>query len=119
MLEKIKKNKLVIVLFIFLAAIFYMYCLNVNLKFLPTGKFLYSVESPNNLYRLNAYIVDGGTLSADAIRVELVYIFEGRTKNIYWRYPMSTVEMEWIDNEFVIINGIKLNARRDIYEYKN
>ena len=39
--------------------------------------------------------------------------------NIYWNYHEDHAEVEWIDDETVIINGIQLNVLTEIYDFRN
>ena len=119
MIMKIKKHKIgAIILVLVIVIISFMYYFSTSINYLPKGNYLYSVESPNKEFKLNAYIVNGGSLSGDAIRVELENSINNNTKNIYWKYPISNVDINWLDNSNVIINDIKLNIHTDIYKSK-
>ncbi|MDD3392600.1 MAG: DUF5412 family protein [Bacilli bacterium] len=119
MIVKIKKYKWLIIIFaIVLIVIGAIYYFDNSMNYLPKGEYLYSVEAPDKKFKVNAYFIDGGPISGDAIRVELVNTVNDNTKNIYWKYPISTVDIKWIDNETVVINDIKLNIYTDIYKYK-
>jgi hypothetical protein len=87
---------------------------------LPKGEFLYKVDSPTKEYTINIYIASGTNVTvSDSIRGELV--FNNRikfSKNIYWQYRQSWVDVIWLDNYTVNINGVILDVRRDIYDFR-
>ena len=109
----IKKYTLVLILIISIFAIIKFF--SNNLLFLPKGEIIETLISQDNKHTMNAYIIDGGSLSANAIRVEIINNKTKKVKNIYWSYPENEVEIKWIDNETVIINNIKLNIYKDTY----
>lgn len=85
------------------------------LLFLPEGKKIISKKSPNNQYMLNIYLIDGGSLSANALRGEIV---KGNKKyNVYWCYSDCefNVKVKWLDNTNIEINDLKLNINKDKY----
>ncbi|MEG6611795.1 DUF5412 family protein [Pseudoclostridium thermosuccinogenes] len=49
---------------------------------------------------------------------KLIYNKNGKTKNIYWQYHCEKAEIEWINDEIVIINGVELNVKSEIYDYR-
>lgn len=121
MIMKIRNNKLK---YVFIPLSLVIIIIIINLKSLdmnniPEGKYITSIESPNKDYKLNAYLIDGGSLSGDSIRVELENINTNKIINIYWGYPYSNVNMEWINNDVVLINDKKLNVHRDTYNWRN
>jgi len=86
---------------------------------LPTGEYITEETSPNGTYTLKAY-VSSPSLSADAVRGELIFNERnGKTKNIYWNYRESTAKIEWIDDDTVVINGHKLNAPKEKFDFRN
>ena len=86
---------------------------------LPTGEYLTEKTSPNGSYTLKAY-ASSPSLSGDAVRGELVFNERsGKMKNIYWNYKESTAEIEWLDNQTVVINGHKLVVPNGKYDWRN
>ena len=86
---------------------------------IPTGEYLTEEMSPDGTYTLKAY-VSGTSLSADAVRGELVFNKgNGKTKNIYWNYPESTAKIEWLDNKTVVINGHTLEVPNEKFDFRN
>ncbi|MGG7144172.1 DUF5412 family protein [Clostridium nigeriense] len=37
---------------------------------------------------------------------------------MYWQYHCEKAELEWISDEVIKINGIKLNIKKEIYDYR-
>ena len=85
---------------------------------LPTGEYLTGKMSPDGTYTLKAY-VSSPSLSSDAVRGELVFNKRnGETKNIYWNYRESAAQIEWLDNQTVVINGHTLEVPNDKYDWR-
>jgi hypothetical protein len=86
---------------------------------LPDGEFLTEAKSPTGEYTVKAYVSMSGATVADAVRGEVVYHQKkNRKKNIYWGYRKSTAEIVWIDDHTVSINGIELDVRKDVYDFR-
>lgn len=92
-----------------------VHLLSNSMLFLPKGENIETIISPDGLNTMNAYFIDGGTLSANSIRVEMVNNEDGIAKNIYWGYRENEVSLEWLNNEYVVVNGIILNIYKDTY----
>ncbi|MFS0823204.1 DUF5412 domain-containing protein [Bacillus sp. 1P02SD] len=87
---------------------------------LPTGEYLTEETSPDGTYTLKAYLTDGGATVSYSIRGELVLNKQNKkTKNIYWNYREETADIEWIDNDTVVINGHTLNVPKDKFDFRN
>lgn len=90
-----------------------------NINHLPEGQFLSIAESPNHEYSVKAYVSKSGATVADAVRVEVIYHKKkDKTKNIYWAYRESEAEIKWVNNDTVSINGIELDVRKDVYDFR-
>lgn len=81
------------------------------------GELINSVESPNKAYTINAYLHEN-SLSSDAVRCEVVNNVNDKSRNIYWDYPRSSAEIYWTGEESVNINGVELNIKTDIYDFR-
>lgn len=84
---------------------------------IPKGTFIKQFISPSGKYDLNAYSVDGGSLSNDGIRVEIVWR-NGYKKNIYWDFPQDLVEITWINDHTVLINNHKIDIDTEVYDWR-
>ena len=86
---------------------------------LPEGEYLTEATSPNGEYTVNAYVSRSGATVADAVRGEVVYHQKrDRKKNIYWAYRESTADIVWIDDHTVSFNGMELDVRKDVYDFR-
>lgn len=86
---------------------------------LPEGELLTTTLSPNEQYSVNVYISKSGATVADAVRGELVnHNKKDKVKNIYWQYRESEAEVIWINDHVVSINGIELDVRHDVFDYR-
>ena len=83
-------------------------------------RFITSVNSPNQAYRINAYLYEPA-LSADCLicEVESLKSDEKKLKRIlYYAFHENEANIEWISNESVRINGRELNIFYDEYNWK-
>lgn len=118
MMANIKSKILIIIVTIISIVIIYLiYNFFYSLNSLPKGDLLESIKSPTNEYVINSYLVRN-SLSADAIRVELINNKTLKRKNIYWWYPESTADIKWINEDIVEINGHTLNIYKDRYDWR-
>lgn len=119
---KVQKNKtkILIIVVLLLIPVYFIYKFFFSMSALPNGEFLYQVDSPNKEYTINIYVVSASATVADSIRAELVFNdrISKRPKNIYWQYRQSWVDVVWLDNVTVNINGITLDVRKDIYDFR-
>lgn len=125
MIKETKKSKriffailMIFILLLIILGVSMIYNLFFNINTVANGDYLESLKSPNNEFTLNAYFIDGGSLSGDAIRVELINNQNSNKKNIYWDYPKSNVSMKWIYENTVEINGKVLNIYKDTYDWR-
>lgn len=81
-------------------------------------KYITELTSPNGEYTVTAYLNDGGATTGYAVLGELKNNNSGKTKNIYWKYNCENAEISWINNETIKINGIQLNIKNEIYDFR-
>ena len=81
---------------------------------LPSGNKLSESLSPDGTYRMELYLCaqDG----AMYVRGMLVTIESGESKNIYWAPYKDTLNVEWLDNTTIKIDGTSLNVTTDIFD---
>jgi hypothetical protein len=112
------------IIFALLAGIAIILLLIINYFFfstnhLPKGDFMTEAISPNGDYTVCAYLSNGGATVAFAVRGEVVYHNKrNKSKNIYWEYREDQAEIVWIDNNTVSINGVELDVRKDVYDWR-
>ena len=95
-----------------------------NMNNLPEGEFHMESISPQSTYTVKLY-VHSSALSSDGIRGEVINNKTGKKRNIYWAYArylfglgISEYTILWESDEIVIINGQRLNVKKDIYDYR-
>ena len=86
---------------------------------LPDGEFIGSYDSPTSNYTVNIYLCGGGATIDFALRGELVDNHNNNRKNIYWGYHEDEADVNWIDEETVVINSRTLNVLKDVYDFRN
>ena len=67
---------------------------------------------------MNAYRWDGGATTDTAIRGEVESLETGQKRNIYWQYHEYSAEIKWVSDEIVVFNGVTLNVKNDMYDYR-
>ncbi len=79
--------------------------------------FLISSQSPDGVYKLEAYRTEPGATVDFSIRV---YMINGNQKNIiYDAYHEYDAQIVWIDNSVVSINGKSLDiSRGEKYDWR-
>jgi len=124
-IKGVKRKKIVkislIVGVLFMGVIGYgVYWAFFDMDRLPTGEYLTEETSPDGTYTIRAYRNNGGATTSYSIRGELVFNKNNsKTKNIYWNYREDTAEIEWIDNDTVIINGHTLEVPNERFDFRN
>lgn len=76
---------------------------------LPEGNLENTYHSNNGKYTLNSYLYSPGALVNFSHRVEVINNETKEKRNIYWNFDESKGNIEWLDDENVIINGKKIN----------
>lgn len=74
--------------------------------------------SSNGAYTVIAYLNDGGATTGYSVLGTLKDNNSGKTKNIYWQYNCEKAEILWINDETIKINGIQLNVKDEIYDFR-
>ena len=90
-----------------------------SLENLPKGELIDSSVSPLGTYTVNAYRCSGNATTDFSVRCEVIDSESNNCRNIYWKYHQEDVDLNWIDNENIEINGLKLNVLTDAYDWRN
>ena len=77
------------------------------------------VSSPNGTYTVTAYLTNGGATTAYGVLCSVKNNSTGKEKNIYWQYRCENADIIWLDEQTVQINGVKLNIKKDTYDYRH
>ncbi|WP_420488240.1 DUF5412 domain-containing protein [Gottfriedia acidiceleris] len=105
---------------LFLVLIGYgVYWVFFDMNRLPKGDYLTEEKSPNGNYTIKAFVTNGGATTGYAVRGELVYNKEKKSNTVYWNYRESAADIEWIDNDTVVINGHTLNIPDDKFDFRH
>ena len=75
-------------------------------------------ESPDSSYTVTAYLNSGGATTAFSVLGTVRNNKTEREHNIYWNYRCTTANINWVDDNTVNINGVTLDVRKDIYDYR-
>ena len=77
------------------------------------------VSSPNGTYTITAYLNNGGATTGYAVLCSVKNNSTDKEKNIYWQYRCENADIIWLDEQTVQINGVKLNIKKDTYDYRH
>ncbi len=77
-----------------------------------------TISSPDGNYTITAFLNNGGATVDFAVLAQVKNNKTNKSENIHWQYKCETATIEWIDNETVNINGVKLKVFKDIYDYR-
>jgi len=117
----VKRFRLVVLILIVIVGLFllFVYWAFYDMGRLPKGELITSVDSPSNEYTVKIYQVNGGATVSYSIRGELNFNQKNRKpKNIYWNYREEDAEVEWLDEDTIIINKHTLNVPNDVYDWR-
>ena len=89
-----------------------------NMEELPTGKFLYSVMSPDGKNTFSLYLVNMEKVNT-AIRGEVISIEDNekmKKRNIYWQVGEKTAIAGWKDENTITINDREIKFTGEPYD---
>ncbi|MBQ7203617.1 MAG: DUF5412 domain-containing protein [Eubacterium sp.] len=120
-----KKRILVIILAIVVAlalivsAFFYYFFFDIS--HIKGQELIKESVSPNNTYTVEAYRNNGGATTDFAVLCTLHYNDDSKKdRNIYWDYHYSEADIEWVDDDTVIINGKTIDdVTKDKYDFRS
>ncbi|WP_254778714.1 MULTISPECIES: DUF5412 domain-containing protein [unclassified Bacillus (in: firmicutes)] len=114
-----KKKIVFIPLIIILVVAYGVYWAFFDMNRLPKGDYQTRADSPDGTYTVKAYVSNGGATTDYAVRGELIFNKENRrAKNIYWNYHEEYAQIEWKDEDTVVINGHELTVPQDTYDFR-
>lgn len=118
-MKKFIKIALIIAVCLFTIGGYAFYWAFVDMGRLPTGEYLTEQASPDGTYTVKTYLTNGGATTSYAVRGELYFNKENsKPKNIYWNYREETANIEWLDEQTVVINGHTLKVPKEKYDFR-
>ena len=99
-------------------AVYGMYALFLDTQRIRGQEEIAVSDSPTGAYTVTAYRNDGGATTAYAVLCSVRDNQSGRRRNIYWQYRCEDAQIEWLDETTVRINGVVLDVRSDVYDFR-
>lgn len=119
-IKKKKRRVGILLLSLLVIIISFGYWKFFSLQGVPKGELIRTVKSPDGKHAIKTYFHNAGSLSADAVRGELVSPSSNSTKNIYWNYPDTDPYIEWIDKDRVRIGDQTLDiSKEETYDWRD
>lgn len=109
MINYVKKFFIITISILIVFKIFLFFTDSCSMDNLPEGDLKNTYHSNNGKYTLNSYLYSPGALVNFSHRVEVINNETKEKRNIYWNFDESEGNIEWLDDENVIINGKKIN----------
>ncbi len=124
MKHNIAYKTLIVLLAVLALTGFGIYYFFFSMSSLPHGTFICESTSPQGTYTV-AFYETSPALSVGGTRGEAINNNTGSRRNLYWEYNrnlpekgIADTEISWESDEIVIINGVRLNIKRDTYDYR-
>ncbi|SHK17638.1 DUF5412 domain-containing protein [Desulforamulus aeronauticus] len=122
-IQKAKKKALIVLalfpLFLIVFIPYGIYWVYFDMSHLPKEKVLTESTSPDGIYTVKVYLINGGATTAYAVLGELSFNQERRKpKYIYFNHREDYANLNWLDNDTIIINGHKLEVPYETFDYR-
>lgn len=117
------KKKKIIIISIIIAIVFTgikygIYRASYDIQKINGQQYITESTSPDGKYTVTAYLNNGGATTSYAVLGTLKNNSNNKTKNIYWQYRCEKVDMEWISDDTIKINGTQLQVENEIYDFR-
>ena len=106
------------IIILVIASVVMSSCYFYNMDDLPEGDLIYSSTSPSKNYRIDAFRCSGNATTDFSIRCSVYNLETKKQRNIYWAYHQEDVDIKWISESDVNINGMVLNVLTDSYDWR-
>ncbi len=80
---------------------------------------VYSIISPDGAHVLEVYRQNGGATTTYSILCSVNDVDNNKKRNIYFKYREDDVEVYWVDEETVCIEGKELNVYNDQFDSRH
>lgn len=118
-MKRVIKISVVFVTFLVIIFGWGIYHFTWDTQSIPKGELIRKVNSPKSKYTANIYNGTGGATVDDSVIVEVEEKLTKEKKNIYFQYHCKDIELKWLTETYVQINGKKMNIHRDVYDYRH
>ena len=93
-------------------------CGDKELQEIKAQEFISKSDSADGSYTVTAYLNDGEGTSNYAVLCTVTDNASNETRNIYWNNDCANANIQWVDNETVVINGVVINVKNGGYDYR-
>ena len=80
---------------------------------------LQEVPSPSGDDTIIVYLNNSGATTSYAILCTVKDNQTGKERNIYWQDHRDDANVQWVDDDTVIINNVELDVWKDSYDFRN
>ncbi len=117
-MKKLQKRLLVLLLLVGILG-YAFYWAFYDIQRIKGVEMLATAIAPDGQHIVTTYLTNGGATTSYGVIGEVRNNNTGKSWNIYWQYRCWEAEVDWIDNETVVINGVKLNIHHDKYDFRH
>lgn len=114
----IGRPKIIIIISILLLG-WAVYHFTLDTQSVPKGELFKRMESPSGRYIANAYHGQDNATVDFSVIVEIKDQQEKTKKNIYFEYHCEDVDMIWLSDSRIKINGRTLDIHKDVYDFRH
>ena len=101
-----------------IVGIFMVHYLFYDINRIKGEELISSSTSPTGEYELSVYRNNGGATTGYAVLCTAREVSTDKERNIYWQYRIEDATVEWESDYIVVINNIRLDVRKDAYDYR-
>ncbi len=101
-----------------IVGIFMVHYLFFDINRIKGEELISSSTSPTGEYELSVYRNNGGATTGYAVLCTAREVSTDKERNIYWQYRIEDATVEWESDYIVVINNIRLDVRKDAYDYR-
>ena len=91
---------------------------NKQLQEIDGQEYISKSDSADGNYTVTAYLNDGQS-SDYAVLCTVTDNPNGETRNIYWNDNCANANIQWVNNDTVVINGTVVNVKNGGFDYRD